>query len=58
MAPRIFVLAVVICIVGLAFAADLLDVPPLWIAIAVALVVVRAAFSIWRRARRERIENR
>ncbi|HEU5478874.1 MAG TPA: hypothetical protein VFU90_03535 [Candidatus Tumulicola sp.] len=58
MAPRIFVLAVVICIVGLAFAAYLLDVPPLWIAIAVALVVVRAAFSIWRRARRERIENR
>ncbi|HKT06996.1 MAG TPA: hypothetical protein VJR24_03785 [Gemmatimonadaceae bacterium] len=58
MAPRVFVLAIVISIVGLAFAAYLLDVPPLWIAIAVALVVIRAAISIWRRARRERIQGR
>lgn len=58
MAPRVFVLAIVLSIVGLAFAAYLLDVPPLWIAIAVALVVIRAAISIWRRARRERIQGR
>lgn len=54
MAPRVFILAIVVSIVGLAFAAYLLDVPPLWIAIAVALVVVRSGVSIWRRVRRER----
>jgi len=55
-APRLFVLAIIVSVVGLAFAAYLLDVPPLWIAIAVALVVIRAAISIWRRVRRERIQ--
>lgn len=58
MAPRVFIFAIVVSIVGLAFAAYLLDVPPLWIAIAVALVVVRAAISIWRRVRRERREQK
>lgn len=58
MAPRVFILAIVVSILGLAFAAYLLDVPPLWIAIAVALVVIRAAISIWRRVRRERIQGR
>jgi hypothetical protein len=53
----LFILAIVVSVVGLAFAAYLLDVPPLWIAIAVALVVIRAAISIWRRARRERIQG-
>ncbi|HEV2179883.1 MAG TPA: hypothetical protein VGR59_06160 [Gemmatimonadaceae bacterium] len=54
MAPRVFIFAIVVSIVGLAFAAYLLDVPPLWIVIAVALVVVRSGVSIWRRVRRER----
>ena len=57
MAPRLFIVAIVVSVVGLAFAAYLLDVPPLWIAIAVALVVIRAAISIWRRVRRERIQE-
>lgn len=58
MALRLFVVAVVVSIVGLAFAAYLLDVPPLWIGIAVALVVIRAAISIWRRARRAPLQDR
>ena len=57
MAPRLFIVAIVVSVVGLALAAYLLDVPPLWIAIAVALVVIRAAISIWRRARRERMQG-
>lgn len=57
MAARLFVVAIVVSIAGLAFAAYLLDVPPLWIGIAVGLVVIRAAISIWRRARRTSIED-
>jgi len=51
-AVRLFVIAIIVSIVGIAFAAYLLDVPPLWIGIALALVLARAAFSVWRRARR------
>lgn len=58
MAARLFVVAIVVSILGLAFAAYLLDVPRLWIGIAVALVVIRAAISIWRRARRTPIQDR
>jgi uncharacterized protein (DUF486 family) len=56
-AARLFVVAIVVSIAGLAFAAYLLDVPPLWIGIAVGLVVIRAAISIWRRARRTSIQD-
>lgn len=58
MAIRLFVLAIIVSVVGIAFAAYLLDVPPLWIAIAVGLVAIRAAISIWRRARRASIQDR
>lgn len=58
MGARLFVIAIVVSIVGLAFAAYLLDIPPLWIGIAVGLVLIRAAISIWRRTRRAPIEDR
>lgn len=58
MAARLFVVAVVVSIVGLAFAAYLLDVPPLWIGIAVGLVVIRALIMFWRRSRRAPIQDR
>lgn len=58
MAARLFVVAIVVSIAGLAFAAYLLDIPPLWIGIAVALVVIRALISIWRRSRRAPVRDR